>query len=46
MTEFDPIDVTLFDEDDDPESHAGEPAEDENEAYLRAQQAQEDSDGN
>lgn len=33
MTEFDPIDVTLFDEDDDPESLVGERCEDENELH-------------
>ena len=36
MTEYDPLDVTLFDEDDDPESLAGEPCEDENAAFVAA----------
>lgn len=44
MTEYDPIDVTLFDEDGDPESLAGEHCEDENELHDTQQGG--DTDGN
>jgi hypothetical protein len=43
MTEYDPIDVTLFDEDDDPESLAGKPCEDQN---ARDTDEERESDGN